>query len=335
MVQIATVLLALIAVATLAGLGILAYAIVFPRQPYRGPLPPLTEAEAALSQRLRRHVEAVASRPHNLAHYADLEGAACHIERELVAMGLTPHLQQYDVHGRPVRNIEVTLEPAPSSRRETAATLVVGAHYDSPDESPGANDNGTGVAALLELARLLGGPDAPERRRRLRLVFFVNEEAPYGKTELMGSLVHARSLAQSGERIDGMIALETLGHFSNVPGSQRFPFPFGLVYSNVGNFVAFVGLPRARGFVRRALRAFRTETAFPSIGGVAPGFLEGIDLSDHWAYDHCGFPAMMITDTAPFRNPFYHTRADLPATVDYESLARITLGLSRMLDRMC
>ncbi|MBL8565474.1 MAG: M28 family peptidase [Hyphomicrobiaceae bacterium] len=334
MVQIATVVLVLVAVVALAGLGILAYAIVFPRQPYTGPLPPLTRAELALSKRLRRHVEAVASRPHNLAHYAELEAAACHIERELAAMGLTPHLQQYDVHGRPVRNIEVTLEPAPTFAREPTATLVVGAHYDAPDDSPGANDNGTGVAALLELARLLGGSDARERRCRLRLVFFVNEEAPYGKTELMGSLVHARSLSERGERVDGMIALETLGHFSNEPGSQRFPFPFGLVYSDVGNFVAFVGLPRARGFVRKALRAFRAETAFPSIGGVAPGSLEGIDLSDHWAYDQCGYPAMMITDTAPFRNPFYHTRADLPATVDYASLARITLGLSHMLQRL-
>ena len=138
-------------------------------------------------------------------------------------------------------------------------------------------------------------------------------------------------LRETGENIEGMIALETLGYFSNEPGTQQFPTPFNYVYSDVGNFVAFVGLPGSRAFVRRSLAAFRLTTAFPSIGGVAPGFLEGIDLSDHWAFHEFGFPSMMITDTAPFRNPYYHQLDDLPENVDYESLARITAGLDRMM----
>ena len=325
-----TLVLASLGGLALALAGLIGFALVWPRQPIRGALPRLTDDERELAHRLRGHVTAVASVPHNLDHYPALEAAACYIERELAQMGLAPLLQEFDVAGRPVRNIEVALGPANGTGAEPA-TYVVGAHYDSPDDSPGANDNGTGVAALIELVRAL--KDAP-LRCRLHLVFFVNEEAPYGKTEVMGSLVHARSMARAGKRIDGMIALETLGYFSDAPRTQRFPFPFGLIYPSIGNFVAFVGLPRARSFVHRTLNGFRAETVFPSIGGIAPGFLSGIDLSDHWAYDQCGFPAMMITDTAPFRNPHYHTRGDLPATVDYDSLARITAGLARMLQRL-
>lgn len=323
------------AISAVALTGLLGYALVWPLQPYRSRLPALSDDEADLSRRLQGHVTAIASSPHNIDHYPALEAAACYIERQLTEMGYEPTLQAYDTAGWPVRNIAITIEPPGGEVPPPALrppTYLIGAHYDSPGNSPGANDNATGVAALIEIARALARH--PPHICRLHVVFFVNEEAPWGKTERMGSLVHARSLVAVGERLDGMIALETLGYFSDDPGTQKFPFPFGLVYPDVGNFVAFVGLPRARSLVRRALRAFRAETRFPSIGGIAPGFVEGIDLSDHWAYDKCGFPAMMITDTAPFRNPHYHTTGDLPHTVDYDSLARITLGLVRMLRRI-
>lgn len=332
---IAIAIASLVAVAIFAGAALLAYAVVWPLQPYRHRLPHLSSEDAAVAGRLRDHVAAIASVPHNIDHFAALEAAACYIERQLVTMGHRPQSQDFSVAGWPVRNIAITLEPEAGAQPTSGGgppSVLIGAHYDSPDDSPGANDNGTGVAALIEIARTFA--DNPPANARLTIVFFVNEEAPWGKTEHMGSLVHARSLVAAGERLDGMIALETLGYFSEARGSQKFPFPFGLVYPDVGNFVAFVGLPRARSFVHRALRAFRAETQFPSIGGIAPGFLKGIDLSDHWAYDRCGFPAMMITDTAPFRNPHYHTVGDLPHTVDYDSLARITNGLTRMLRRL-
>ena len=226
-----------------------------------------------------------------------------------------------------MRNLEVVIDPV--SKPADMTTYVIGAHYDSPDDSPGANDNGTGVAALIEIAREL--KDERGLGHRIRIVFFVNEELPYGKTNDMGSLRHARMLRASGEPVAGMIALETIGYFSEARKTQRFPFPFAWIYPDVGNFVAFVGLLRARSLVKRSLFAFRSTTRFPSIGGVAPSFIPGIDLSDHWAYDQCGFPAMMITDTAPFRNPHYHTPTDLPHTVDTQSLARITLGIASML----
>ena len=303
------------------------YSIVFPRQPFKGPLPPLTGEEIDLARRLGTHVTAVASRPHNLSHPANLEAAACYIEATLEGLGYDLVTQRYSVGGRLVRNIEVVIEPAGGA--DDVASFIAGAHYDSAGSSPGANDNGTGVAATLELARLLR--DWKPRDHRLRLVLWVNEENPYAKTPDMGSWRHAKALKQRGEPVAGAISLETLGYFSDEEGSQAFPAPFGAVYSSVGNFVAFVGLPGSRALVHRAIESFRRHTAFPAIGGVAPGFIAGIDYSDHWSYHQHGISSLMVTDTAPFRNPRYHKASDLPDTVDYESLARITKGIERML----
>ncbi len=303
------------------------YSIVFPRQPYTDPLPPLDGETRALAARLRTHVVAVASRPHNLDYYPDLEAAAVYIETTLKSFGYAPKPQIYTVRGKAVRNIEIAIDPPGASA--ATPTIVIGAHYDSPDDSPGANDNGTGVAAALELARMLR--EYTPRSHRIRLVLWVNEEAPYGHTPDMGSWQHAKRLHDSGERVTAAIALETIGYFSPRPGTQQFPSPFGLIYPDRGNFIAFVGLPGSRSALRKALASFRRLTQFPSIGGVAPGFLEGIANSDHWAYHQFGIPAFMITDTAPFRNPYYHQTKDLPDKVDYESLARVTGGIERML----
>jgi hypothetical protein len=321
-------LILIVAAALAAVVGSLVwYSIVFPRQPFRGPLPPLSSEEADLSRRLNEHVNAVASRAHNLDLYADLEAAARHIEATLTDLGYAPQRQEYVERGRSVRNIEVVIEPSGSGA--DVESYVVGAHYDSAGFSPGANDNATGVAATLELARLLR--DLKPSKTRLRLVFWVNEEYPFGKTPDMGSYHHAEALKQRGERVIGAISLETIGYFSNEPGSQLFPSPFNLVYEDRGNFVAFVGLPGSRSFVHHAIDAFRRHTAFPSIGGVAPDFIKGIGSSDHWSYRQMGYPALMVTDTAPFRNPQYHKTTDLPDTVDYQSLARVTKGIERML----
>lgn len=303
------------------------YAIVFPRQPFTGPPAAATASELRLAYRLRQHIAIIAAAPRNMEHFEALEATAAFIERELVEMGYRPIRQVYAVEDRKVRNIEVVIEPSPAA--PAPASYVVGAHYDSPDDSPGANDNATGVAALLEIARALR--DLRTSANRLRLVFFVNEEHPYGKTDAMGSLQHARRLKNNGETVAGMIALETIGFFSDAPGSQAFPAPFGLVYPDRGNFVAFVALPGGRRLLHRCVAAFRRNIAFPAIGGIAPGFIDGVDLSDHWSYHQLGFPALMVTDTAPFRNPYYHAPGDLPDTVDYASLARVTVGLERML----
>ena len=273
---------------------------------------------------LESHVRAIASKPHNLQVPADLEAAARYIETELASYGLKTEPQIFDVGGHPVRNIEVVIEP--ENPAPGIATLVIGAHYDSAEGTPGANDNGTGVAALLEIARTFA-QTPPVCSRRLRIVFFVNEELPYGKTGDMGALRHAERLKTSGENVVGMIALETLGYFSNEPGSQRLPFPFNMIYPKTGHFLAFVGLPGSGRFLRQTVAAFRAVSIFPSAGTVVPGFVEGADLSDHWAYHHVGFSALMATDTAPYRNPFYHQSYDTPDTVNYGALAHITRGL--------
>jgi Zn-dependent M28 family amino/carboxypeptidase len=211
--------------------------------------------------------------------------------------------------------------------------VVVGAHYDSVMGSPGANDNASGVAALLELAKefCAAGP-----RRTLRLVAFVNEEPPFFKTGEMGSLVYARAARAQGEKIVAMVSLETIGYYSEAEGSQEFPFPpLRLLYPTRGNFVAFVGNFASRRLLRRSLAAFREAGAFPAEGLVAPEWLVGVDWSDHWSFWRSGYPAIMITDTAPFRYQHYHSRADTPDKLDYGALARVTTGLREMVEVLC
>jgi hypothetical protein len=321
----------------LVGLGLLAvvvtvvavfrYMTVVPGRPHTGPLPPLASEEATIAHRLRSHITAIASRPHNVRHYDELEKVARYIERELAALGHAPRAQVYNVDRRDVRNIEATIDAVDPARAR--GTIVLGAHYDSFGDAPGANDNGTGTAAILELARLLG--DLRGRTDvHIRLVLFVNEEPPYSRTSDMGSYRYARLLAERHERIIGMISLETLGCFFNGPATQRYPTPFGLVYPSEGNFIAFVGLLGSRKFLHAVIRSFRGHTAFPTIGGVAPGVIPGIDWSDHWSFEQFRYPALMITDTALYRYPHYHRATDTPDKVDTDKLARITRGIERV-----
>jgi Zn-dependent M28 family amino/carboxypeptidase len=229
-----------------------------------------------------------------------------------------------------VRNLEVAIEPrehAPPTK-----TIVIGAHYDSYLDAPGANDNGSGVAALLELARLL--KDLRPRRTRLLLAFFVNEEPPYFETDDMGSVRYARMLAERKAPVSAMISFETIGYYSDAGHSQQYPQPFGAVFSDRGNFVAFVGMPGSRSLVTEVVKSFRAHTNFPSVGGVAPGFIPGIGWSDHGSFAEYGFQAMMITDTAVFRYPHYHKPTDTPDRLDYERLARLTKGVERVVREM-
>ena len=297
-----------------------------PGNSYSGPLPPMTQEQALLAGRLRETVTSVAYEPRNVAYPAALERAAMQIEARLRALGYAVRPQVFEAGGRQVRNLEIVIEPAAAG----AGTLIVGAHYDSHRDSPGANDNGTGTAAVLELARLLA--DLRGRAAiRIRLVLFVNEEPPFFKTDRMGSLVYANRLRQSGEEVIGMLSLDTLGYYSDARGSQHYPFPFNLRYPDRGNFVAFVGSLSSRSLVRRTVKSFRELVPFPSEGGTAPGFIHGIDWSDHWSFEQAGFSALMVTDTATFRFPHYHGTGDTADMVDYDRLARVVWGLSRVI----
>lgn len=308
--------------------AVLWYCLAMPGKSHSGPLPSATLEEADLATRLKQHVTAIASAPHNIRyHFANLEAAARYIERTLAADGHRVTSQSYEVDDQTVRNLEIIIEPAASGA--DVRTIVVGAHYDFAFNTPGANDNASGVAAVIELARLL--KDARPARTRLRLVAFVNEEPPYFQTEDMGSYRYAAMLRAQAEPVAAMITLETIGHFSDQPGSQHYPPPLGRLLPDRANFVAFVGMMGSRALVRNVVGSFRRHTAFPSVGGVAPGFIPGIDWSDHWSFAQHGIPALMVTDTALFRYSHYHKPTDTPDKVDYERLARITKGMERVL----
>jgi hypothetical protein len=301
--------------------------VSMPGSSHRGPLPDLTPDEAKLRDALARHVEALAGRigERNMAHPDALLETARYVQDQWRSAGLAPEAHDFEVAGRRVSNIEVSLPGSlPGSE-----TVVVGAHYDSVIGSPGANDNGSGVAAILELGRMLR---ARPLGRTVRLVAFANEEPPYFQTERMGSLVYARMLRDRAERVSAMISVETIGFYSEAPGSQAYPPPFGWFYPGEGNFIGFVGNTASRSLVRRAIGSFRRHTRFPSEGIAAPGVVPGIGWSDHWAFWKQGWPAIMVTDTAPFRYRHYHQETDTPDKLDCDRMARVVAGLGRVVE---
>jgi Zn-dependent M28 family amino/carboxypeptidase len=281
--------------------------IPMPGRSHVGALPPLSGEGRALSLRLRLHVAALAAAERN----ADLETPARYIEAAFAAQGYKPESQHFESGGRSVRNIEAG-----------SGSIVVGAHYDTVPGSPGADDNASGVAVLIELAAM---------KLPVRFVAFANEEMPYFLGPEMGSWAWARRARERGERVRAMFSLEMLGYYRDQPGSQQYPAPLGLFYPNRADFIAFVGDLGARGLVRRSLDSFRKNSQFPSEGVAAPGFVPGVTWSDHWSFRRHGFPAIMITDTAFYRYPHYHLPTDTPEKLDYERMARVTLGLATML----
>lgn len=319
-------LLAAVAVLCAGAFTALYYLTNVPGTPHQGDLPPLTAEERAIAATLKRHIETIAAAEHNIAHYDQLEKVAAYLETTLSSLGYAIGRQTFTADGKLVRNIDAVIEPVGTMDPEV---LVVGAHYDSAPGTPGANDNASGAAAVLELARLLRDLQG-QTRKRIRLVLFVNEEPPYFMTTHMGSLHYAKLLAGRKERVTAMLSLETLGYYSDEPGSQNYPVPFGMMFPNKGNFVSFVGLLNSRPLVQQVIASFRSHTAFPSIGGTAPGIIPGISWSDHWAFGQYGFQGVMITDTATFRYPHYHEPTDTPDKVDTEKLARVVKGIERV-----
>jgi hypothetical protein len=198
--------------------------------------------------------------------------------------------------------------------------LLVGAHYDTVPGSPGANDNGSGVAAMLELARLLRSVNT---RKKIRFVAFDNEEHVGQPATTQGSYVYAMQCRERAEKIAGMWSLETLGYFCSDAGSQRYPSPFDLFYPTTGDFVAFVGNADSREWVHNSVRAFRRLGAFPAEGVAAPDKFADINRSDHWGFQQAGYPALMVTDTANFRYRYYHTNDDTPDKVSFRELSRL------------
>ncbi len=296
--------------------------VTMPGKSYDGALPALSPEQTRLRNDLRGHVETLAGTigERNLHRYAALEAAARYISTHFESIGYQPSLQRFSVQGKTVSNIEV-VKPGTEHPDEI---VVVGAHYDSVVGSPGANDNATGVAGILELARMLR---SRQLSRSIRFVAFVNEEPPYTYTNAMGSRRYAERAASKGERITAMLSLETIGYYSDEDDSQHYPFPFGYFYPDKGNFIGFVGNLQSRKLVRRAIASFRSHAKFPSEGLAAPGWVTGVGWSDHWSFWKSGYPGIMVTDTALFRSAQYHSSADRPGIVVYDSFARVVHGL--------
>ncbi|HET8798817.1 MAG TPA: M20/M25/M40 family metallo-hydrolase, partial [Thermoanaerobaculia bacterium] len=285
-------------------------------------LPPLTPAQQTLRDELRRDVVALAGiGERHLDAPENLAAAAEFVERSFAPQRV--ERQSFEAGGIRVDNLIVQIDGA-SSGEEIG---VIGAHYDTVEGTPGADDNASGVAALLALARRLAdaGP-----RRTLRFVAFVNEEPPQFQTRQMGSWRYAQRCRDRGERIAAMLSLEMLGYYDARRGAQSYPRGLEAFYPDRGDFLAVAGNLRSHALVRRCARAFRRASPMPLQSAAVPELVPYIGWSDQWAFWQFGWPAVMITDTALFRNPHYHMPSDTPDTLDYERLARVVDGLEQV-----
>lgn len=284
---------------------------------------------ADLRGRLKRHIVAFAKDigPRDVSAPDKLNAASDYVRQFWEEIGYEVKAQPYGVQNVVCQNLAVEIR----GESKPDEIVLVGAHYDTVPWSPGANDNGSAVAALLEISRLFSPGSTG---RTLRFVAFANEEPPFFKTSSMGSLVYAKECRKRKDNIVAMVCLETIGYYRDEPKTQNYPFPLGLFYPDRGNFVAIVGNLRSKPLVQSFSRQFMEESDFPVECAAPFGFITGIDWSDHWSFWQCGYPAIMITDTALFRYPYYHHSGDTPDKLHYAGLARVTHGLCRALSRL-
>ncbi|KFE62228.1 M28 family peptidase [Hyalangium minutum] len=272
-------------------------------------------------ERLQTHVRALSEtfHPRDSTHPENLDRAAEYLAEHLKRAGGQVEFQPFHVEGKEYRNVIARFGP------ETPERIVIGAHYDTAGPRPGADDNGSGVAGLLELATLLGQKPP---LMRVELVGFTLEEPPYFRSENMGSRVHAKALRTAGAQVRAMLSLETIGFFTDAPDSQHYPVDeLRLRYPSTGNFIAVVGQTGDGGLVREVATAMRAVRSLPVEFLSAPTSLRGIDFSDHASYQAEGYRAAMVTDTAFFRNPRYHEPTDTWDTLDYGRMSQVVQGV--------
>ena len=294
-----------------------------PGQPFRGPLPALTDGQLQLAANLEGHVRHLAEHigPRNFQFYLQLQEAADYLHQCLESYGYQVRRLPYEAGGQVFENLETVGGDGPFT--------VVGAHYDSVYECPGANDNASGVATVLELARLLKG------REELRFVFFCNEEPPFYRTAGMGSRQYVAHLLKEKLPVRAMICLETVGYYTNEPNSQKSPFP-GLLPS-VGDFVSLVGDVQSAQLVKDLVGRWQGQVPFPCLGLVPtvesePYLAEaGMGMSDHASFWEVGIPAVMVADTVFYRYRHYHLLSDTWEKLTYQPFARMVDGLAGVL----
>jgi RimJ/RimL family protein N-acetyltransferase len=281
--------------------------------------------EEAVSAELATLVRALAGTigPRSYQDRANLASAAELIERRLTSFGYTVTSQPYQVDDLAVRNVIAERRGAERPER----VIVVGAHYDSVVGSPGADDNASGVAVLLELARLHA--ETPFRKT-VRFVAFTLEEPPFFRSRRMGSRVYTRSLKERGEGVEAMLCLESVGYYSQEPGSQSFPwlvFWLRWRYPTTGHFITIVSNRDSQPLQSQVRDALTAHTDLPVETYTGPWWIPGVTWSDHGSFWNEGYPAVMLTDTALFRNPHYHRSTDQPDTLDYQAMAELVHGL--------
>lgn len=296
---------------------------------------PTADQLAQIENRLRKHVDMLAGviGERNVPYrYGALEASARYIEDTFRALGYAPLAQEFAAYQKPVRNIEAEIPGCKNPDR----IWIVGGHYDSIDGSPAADDNASAVAGVLEVARLLANS---KPRDTLRFVTFVNEEPPFYKGPDMGSIRYAKRCKERNENIAGMINFEMIGFYSDEPNMQQYPPPFnrrpwGWFVPKRANFIAFCGDPHSFWLTRRCKRLFRKSIRFPATWIAAPDRIAGHGMSDHWSFWQEGYRAVMVTDTAFFRNPHYHQKTDTPDTLDYPRMSKVVAGLAGMIRRL-
>ena len=272
-------------------------------------------------ERMREDVEIISTRfyPRDWQSVENLSRTAAYIREELEAAGAEVSFQPHRARGRDYVNVIGRFHP------EREPRVVVGAHYDAVANTPGADDNASGVAGLLELARIIQKTDA---ELAVDLVAFVLEEPPFFGGPKMGSVTHAEALAQSGVDVRGVIVLEMLGYFSDEPGSQQYPSPLlRLFYPSRGNFIALVSRTDQGKWIREVKAGMRGSTELPVHSLRAPRWVPGVDFSDHRNYWPHGIPALMVTNTAFYRNQAYHLPEDTADRLDSERMAMVVVGV--------
>jgi Zn-dependent M28 family amino/carboxypeptidase len=283
--------------------------------------------EQDLPERLSTHVDRLAGLigPRHLGKPSTMEVTATYIERQLVDLGYSVDRHVYDVDGSQPANL---VAERPGTQR-TDEVVILGAHYDTVPETPGADDNASAVAMLIEVARIL---QSSVLKRTLRFVAFPCEEFPHCHTDTMGSRVYARQCRIRGERIVGMLCLEMVGYYSTEPNSQQIPpgIPRSLrwAFPKRGDFLAAVGNLRSWRIGWTFRRGFKLASRFPLYSIVLPERISEIRRSDNSSFWDQGYPALMLTDTSFLRNPHYHAETDTPDTLDYPRMAQATLGVA-------
>lgn len=326
----AVTLFGVLVLAVVALLSVIWYTTVFPGSNHRGPLEPLTLEQESTAEMLRVDVERLAGDIGNRSIYRPkgLADAAAYVKGRFEALEYVVEEHSFVQRGTTVPNMQVVI---PGHGPRADEIIVVGAHIDTEQITPGADDNATGVAAVLALADEL---KTSKLDRTVRLVVWVNEELPTGGTPDMGSWVYAKKCREQNEKIVVGISLESIGYYDEREGTQKYPKPLDALYPTRGDFVAFVGDTASRSIVAESIRGFRSAVLFPSEGAALPTSFRDIARSDHWAFWMEGYAGLMVTDTANFRNPHYHRASDTPDTVNYEKLARVVTGLRGMIEQL-